>query len=300
MSEVGLFLAVALVYFVGRLAILGGLGGKSEKGLSVRQIAINYVADFFRPVILRSVKLTHITIIGVASGILISVAIVLYMNWVARSKRPSQSESLLGSRRIMDRKGVWLLLSWLFSLLGVFAFTRTFNHYNMYMPVIPFSVLFSVLLSESLRLALRGITVSDSVSISYIHYIGTAANCLLMIVLVNLLITSPVLNSYREWEISGDIAEMVLPQIVSVVEGAGEVKYLDIQNVPLDIASYPYRLSVTYLDKRVFESWIKLMTGKYVTVSVDRVIYRAVPRDITVEPIRNYQGKYEVSLFPVW
>ena len=119
-------------------------------------------------------------------------------------------------------KSCLFCLCWLIFPLGIYVITLTFSSRCMYIPVIPFSILLSIGLSEGFRSCRKHWKVykpyKDKGSRSLL--VSKSIGLLILIALsISLLLTSPLVVSYKDWENAGEISFMYLGKFAEIVPG---------------------------------------------------------------------------------
>jgi hypothetical protein len=168
-----------------------------------------------------------------------------------------------------SKKPVVFLLAWLLLPLGIYLFLLEHSHRSMYIPVIPFSAILSVLLVENVQsiispvserycssgLLLRSL-LCDFKSINFMILAG---------LLISLLIYSPLVRikgEYGEWRDSGEIWSIFLPKLSKITATLPNEAIIHILNLPERISSYqkviPHAKSVSSLGGYSIKSWLDL------------------------------------------
>ena len=160
------------------------------------------------------------------------------------------------------------LLIWLFLPLSIYLLTLNFSHRNMYISVIPFSAILSVMLVESLQSTTRIIRKyylsGSSCRSSLIK--SAVINFTIFIIIaslsISLLAYSPLVRTYKEWEDSGKISSMFLYRLSEIVTDLPNDAVIHVYNLPDGISSYeakiPHAKEVAYLADYSIKSWLDL------------------------------------------
>ena len=163
-------------------------------------------------------------------------------------------------------KSVFFSLIWLSLPLGIYSLARTFDHRYMYISVIPFSVILSIMLVESVQSTIRGIMRRKSHSLDSSYRSSLISYAVIGFItaglLVSLLAYSPLVRTYGEWEDSGKISSMFLHKLSEVVTELPNDAIIHVHNLPIRISSYkakvPHARSVVYLRDYSIKSWLDL------------------------------------------
>ncbi len=167
-------------------------------------------------------------------------------------------------------KLVVFLLIWLSLPLSVYLSTLNFSHRNMYISVIPFSAILSVMFVESFQSTIRRTIVGEyhsscsSCRSSLIK--STVANFTILIIIaglsISLLACSPLVRTYGEYEDSGKISSMFLYSILGIITELPNDAVIHVYNLPNGISSYEARIlhskEVAYLADYSIKSWLNL------------------------------------------
>ncbi|MDO8281267.1 MAG: hypothetical protein Q7U10_01365 [Thermodesulfovibrionia bacterium] len=160
-------------------------------------------------------------------------------------------------------KLITFLVVWMLIPLGIYIATLTFDHHDMYVSVIPFSMIVSIVLCGSYRTVLQGIRKSRASSYSLkISFQNT--NILKLIVIaamaISLFLYSPLLKKYGEWEATGTISREILEKLSNIITELPDNAVIYLVDFPSGIASYkkliPHSREVGYYAEFSIESWI--------------------------------------------
>lgn len=149
------------------------------------------------------------------------------------------------------------LLVWIIVPLAIYLITVTFDHHDMYVSVIPFSLILSITLFESLQSATQGI--KEKISLTNF---SVAKFIIIVVLIVSLFAYSPLVKRYGEWDAAGKISKMFLDKLSRIIPELPNDSVLHIYNFPSGIASYraviPHAREVTYYGEFSIESWIMM------------------------------------------
>jgi hypothetical protein len=160
-------------------------------------------------------------------------------------------------------KSCLFCLIWLILPLGVYLMTSTFTPRCMYIPVIPFSIMLSIGLGEVFRSCRKGWKVYKLYrnkesrnplaikAIAFVVLIGLS---------ISLLVASPLMVDYKEWENAGKISSMYLEELSEIVPGLPSNCVVYLYGFPYwcEYLSLTYDLGHTNLLDYSIKSWIDL------------------------------------------
>jgi len=150
---------------------------------------------------------------------------------------------------------IGFLLIWMLVPLAVYLATVTFDHHDMYISVIPFSLLLSIIFFKSFHSAAQKIKEKISFFNPKIIQFMT-----IVFLIISLFAYSPLARTYGEWEASGKISKMFLDKLATIIPELPKDSVLHIYNFPSSIASYraeiPHAREVTYYSEATIESWL--------------------------------------------
>ena len=162
-------------------------------------------------------------------------------------------------------KIVVFFLLWLCLPLTIYLSTFIFTHRYMYISVIPLSGILAILLWENAQTAIRAIRANNRGALYSTLGVTAPAHHLLLLVTaitVSLVIYSPLLRRYGEWEDSAKISASFLHRLSQIVPQLPNDAVIYIFNLPHRISSYdtqvPRVKTVSYLDSYSIKSWVNL------------------------------------------
>lgn len=197
----------------------------------------------------------------------------------------TQRHAMRGFLASPSGRSVAFLLIWLFLPLGLFVATLNFSHRNMYIAVIPFAALLSVVFVEGFerirlpRASYRSLSTDPG-------FLGGVATGMLM---VFLMAYSPLLRDYREWEDSGIVSSMFLHELSEVVSTLPNDVVLHIYDLPNGISEYedkvPAVRTAGHLARHSIKSWLDLKHpgNRMKVVLHDRAPIESRPSDVDLE-----------------
>ncbi len=236
----------------------------------------------------------------------VSVAFVLVLNLYPQAARSRAHAETF--------KHLLFLAIWLVLPLGVFLAALAFDHRNMYLPAVPFSLLLAIALIESAGATRRNLadrraraSFGESPerplpggpgSLQAVAAVGLLAATSGL--LVNLVAFSPLLRDYREWRDSGEISRLFLTELVEIADGLPDGTRLRIHGLPDAVA---YRdggarvKSATFLSSYSIESWLEMARpGRRIEVELrDRQALSARPDAVGLE-MRREDGLAAVTV----
>lgn len=146
-------------------------------------------------------------------------------------------------------KLVVFLLIWLLLPLCIFLMTTTFMDRYMYMSVIPFSSILSIILIESFQSIRRRIRGFGTV-VTFLITAGLS---------VSLFAYSPLVKTYREWEYTANIKRMFLHRLSEIIPELSNNTVIHIYNLPSRVFyqgdTSPIK-TLWCLDYFVVKSWL--------------------------------------------
>ncbi|MCK4584656.1 hypothetical protein KAU13_04505 [candidate division WOR-3 bacterium] len=197
----------------------------------------------------------------------------------------------------VNRKLMFLLLTWTLLPFIIYVLTLNFSHRSMYISIIPFSAILSIMLVESFQLTVRRIKMRESNYAdsprhsSLIKSTGISLKIFIIIaiLLFSFIASSPLIRTYGEWEDSGNVSSMFLYNLLGIVPKLPDNAVIHIYNLPGSIPSYktkiPHARSVTYLRDYSIKSWLDLnYPDNNMKVVIHKSSYPAVcPSNLNLE-----------------
>lgn len=262
------YLVLTVSYLTWRTLVLGGLGGYSRSGplefdercAYVVNIFHNYIIDLMYPAdplgVLNCCYANWWTLVALT---FFCAYIGFYISGFTFSKGSSYR-----------RESVNLLLClafWLLIPLLLFITTFTFAHRNMYIPTISFSALLAYPLAETLKstwttwfrfrsderkifmpcLSLKAREVVVAMGVLMFCY---------------LLIYSPLVRNYDQWEASARMGRIILTRLASGTHELTQDCRVNLYNIPECLKSYEKKEAkakeVTYLSDYSIKSWLNM------------------------------------------
>ena len=157
--------------------------------------------------------------------------------------------------------------SWLMLPLILFIATLTFAHRSMYIPAIPFSALLAYPLAESLKRLLNMLSkIRHESSVELKVFFQYKSEVIVVVLGLSmfcfLLLYSPLIRPYDQWEASGRIGRLVLTKLASGTRQLNQDCRVNLYNLPNCLRSYekkePKAKDVTYLSDYSIKSWLNL------------------------------------------
>lgn len=202
-------------------------------------------------------------------------------------------------------KLITFLVVWMLIPLGIYIATLTFDHHDMYVSVIPFSMIVSIILCGSYRTFLHGIKKSQSLFCSPIKYFQNAKIVELIVLTAmstTLFLYSPLLKTYGEWEATGKISREILEELSNIIPRLPDNAIIYLENFPSGITYYkeiiPHAREVGYYAEFSIESWI-VMTYPDRRLKVHINSKRELsdyPDDVTLELEYEMDNKVKINI----
>jgi 4-amino-4-deoxy-L-arabinose transferase-like glycosyltransferase len=202
-----------------------------------------------------------------------------------------------------DRGKIFLLLLlWLLLPLIIYLITVTFDHHDMYIPVIPFSIILAALLISKGEIVLcrTGCTESapvhaQSLKRKPLWHFGIVAS-----IVLSLIIFSPLFFKYGEWAASGKVQKMFIEKLSSKLNSFPDNSTLQISDFPGGIESYrnkmPRAREVSYYAAFSIKAWLD-MTYPNNSINViiqNKVELPEIPLDIELRIDKNTDGSIRI------
>lgn len=262
------YLVLTISYLAWRTLVLGGLGGYSrsvplefdEICDYVVNIFHNYIIDLIYPAdplgVLNCCYANWWTLVALT---FFCAYIGLYLLGFTFSKDSSYR-----------RESVNLLLClayWLLIPLLLFINTLTFSHRSMYIPTISFSALLAYPLAKTLKSMwatwFKFRSDEEKISIqgpgSKAREFVIAMGCLMFFYL---LIYSPLMRNYDQWEASARMGRIILTRLASGTHELTQDYRVNLYNLPECLKSYENKQAkakeVTYLSDYSIKSWLNM------------------------------------------
>jgi hypothetical protein len=274
---------VTLVYMMGRILVLDGIGGYLESNAetaSTLGYTLSIIRCFFQDL------LDPADFWGCVLGGDLCIALVL-LPFIALCilahltlKRETSTESEIPGRQTT----VIFLLVWIVLPLAVFSLTKTFAHRSMYAAAIPFSALMAVAVQASIKLlrpVWRGTFHWPGFNTG--HFAAIVLLCLCIGNTICLVSYSPLFHTYQHWNDSARISATFLDKLAKIVGKLPKNSVIHICDLPEGISSYndkhPRAKEVTYIRDYSIKSWLDLrFPGNTIKVLVHR---RSWPRSFS-------------------
>jgi hypothetical protein len=278
------------IYMVWRGYVLGGMGGGIQKQ-SVFMIFIKYILGLVYPVdflglnveVMYSKSAEFRLAVGIlAVGVLVSLFLSLKHFRESAWHLISSNES----------KVFVLMCFWLMMPLGLFVVSGTFARRNIYLAVLPFSILLAVVIGSAFRpLWEKGnlFQIPNSIGdgIRVMSGIGGTLLC------ASLIFFSPAFQSYDEWRDSAKVSEMFFHQLETIADRIPANSTIEFIDLPWGIVRYDNMMvrakTVSYLTGYSIKSWIDMVyPNKKAEVRVKS--YRPLeemPSDLRIEIIED-------------
>jgi hypothetical protein len=283
------YLVVTVIYIMWRGYVLQGIGGVSQtSAFSGLNTLKSYSTDLIYPVPLHGIVPGNL--IWVASLVILFILLI----FVFINRKPI----LMSVQHSDVGRIVTFLLFWLLLPLGLLLATRTFSHWNMYVSVIPFSAILSIVLVESLRLVVQRPSVEQTATnLRWLPCMAGGSFIIASGLVLSLLSFSPIIRAYGEWEDSGKISAMILNKLSEAVTELPDHTTIHIYDLPAGISTYatkiPHVQSVRYLADYSIKSYLNMTNPDnrievVVENTTDLSIYpRDINLEITMEPGNN-------------
>lgn len=189
---------------------------------------------------------------------------------------------------------IWILLP-----LTFFAFSGSFGHRYMYIALVPFSGLISIILIDGMA-AYFGKSDFSSLSNFFLRSGFTFRQvinfCMIFLVVGGLTFipTSLVFRRYGEWEATGKVYSMILEKLSSQITTIPDGATIYIDNVPSRLYLYENQYyhpeEVQYMSEEAMRSWLYLkFPDKHLDVAYETIILSDCPQSIDLVQ-RNLSG----------
>ncbi|MDO8281268.1 MAG: hypothetical protein Q7U10_01370 [Thermodesulfovibrionia bacterium] len=259
------YLVLTIVYLVWRTYILNGIGGyvNEPSGIfsaskQMFQIVIVYFQLLLYPVDFFFYKARDILLISSLFVLLLSICCLIGCYQYVKLKKH-------GFNVIHDRLIVFLFL-WMLLPLAIHMLTLNIPYWGMYIPGIPFSAIFSIMLVDSFQYTMKkikGYCFSTFTLRSLFIDTRVLSFLLMAALLISLLAHSPLVRKYRGWEESGTVSYLVLDKLLRVVDKIPNDSVIEIYNLPKDVPAYEFDILHTVhiiflLHNHSIKSWLDL------------------------------------------
>lgn len=311
-------LAVTLVYIVWRAYVLQGIGGYENQNFTSSEtlwFSLNtsksYISNLLYPVSINYIipKSLARVLFSVDEMILacLSISLTISVASLFLTSGTNQMKSL--SSKYGIGKTMAFLLLWLLAPLCFFLVTRTFDHRYMYIPVIPFSALISIVLVENLQIVIHRLAIRQSATnFHWKQYAASGSFILTSGLVIYFLSFSPLIRTYREWEDNGNLSSMILQKLSNVVNDLPNHQNTNytirIRNLPAGITTdktgIPHVKSVNYLEKYSIKSYLDLTypNNQIEVVISHRVTLSRFPRNIDLEYTIKEKNNVIITIAP--
>jgi len=253
------YIMVTAGYIAVRLYVLGGIGGYTTrpKGLSsifqqLIYISCNYFISLVYPVdFLQLTSLFHASAVTLFPFFILLFFVVLILvaySFIGIYRYDKIKKYFMETG---EGKIVGFMLIWLFLPLIVYLLTLIYGRYYLYIAIIPFSIILSVIFCMSLQPIIKrkvGSLLVTSVTRLF------AIACLL----ISLLAYSSILRKYDGWEDSSKISQAFFNKIQEYLPHMPNDAVLHIYNFPAGILNTPYAKEVEFPANYSIKPWLDL------------------------------------------
>ncbi|MBI5056277.1 MAG: hypothetical protein HZB61_06670 [Nitrospirae bacterium] len=247
------YFVITFLFFTWRAYILQGINlPQRQSGTGLRMIIESYVGSLLYPVdFLGSLfgYLPYRTLLFVSIIIIIGIY---------------QYEKIKKSMNLSYRKSVFFFLAWLLIPLGVYLMTSKFDYRYMYIPIIPFSGILSIMITEGITLTIQKIKERKYQPAGFcLSWINTTISSFIIAGLsFSLIAYSPLFRTYREWEDTGRMSSIFLHKVSEIASQLPDDGVIRIFNLP-DYVSPPDAVNThvktaAYLAGYSVKSWLDL------------------------------------------
>lgn len=187
-----------------------------------------------------------------------------------------------------EAKQLFFLFIFLLLPLAVYIVTVTFDHRYMYLPLIPFSAILSVIIVEGFKYLLKQINRPDFAGFDrrlfLINY-KVISTLLATAVSFSLFAYSPILRSYREYEYNGNVAKVMFDKVTDILSNMPDDTVINLYNMPGRILYHgdiPPVRSIFCLDPGTLKIWLDLNypNNKYSVTVHNTIVYEIHKRDL--------------------
>jgi hypothetical protein len=149
------------------------------------------------------------------------------------------------------------LLVWLFLPLSIYLPVLTFTHPNIYISIIPFSALVTIIMVEKFQSVIQKIRGKEPINIFNI-----SSFIIIFALLIFSLTYSPLVRKYKDWNVASDLYLMFFYKLSEIVAVLPDDTTIYIHNLPKLIFSSDIRVprvqTATYLTDYAVKSWLNL------------------------------------------
>jgi len=164
-------------------------------------------------------------------------------------------------------KLVFFLTIWILLPLIIYLTALNFSHRNMYLSVIPFSALLSVILVEKYKSLKQNIKVKKNRPFTSFYHLSLAKTQVISLAVIagllfSLLAYSPLIRKYGEWKDCGIVCSMFLNKLSEITAELPNDADIHVYNLIKGFSQYdlklPHAKDVTYLGNYSIKSWLDL------------------------------------------
>lgn len=218
---------------------------------SVMKISELYPVNYF------IFKARDSIVISLSTAVLLSILIIAVIN-----SRNNIKDYLLHTN--MGRT-IQLMIVWMFLPLIIYFPTLTFFHRGMYFPLIPFSIIISIIVVKLVRDAWPELKKSGTGN--YLEKVDlrklVAASALAcLIILISFVPAYPLFHKYDEWRVAGDISSRFYEKFDVIAKGLPPNVEVEFYNLPKTFSAarenFFHGREVAYLTDYSIKSWLNL------------------------------------------
>ncbi len=202
-------------------------------------------------------------------------------------------------------KNILFLLIWLFlpTVFCIYLLSPT-SHRCMYIAIIPFSIIMSILITESVEHLTSKVNEcrSRSVCLYQSLFNSIITSIIIVVFCASLIAYSPLFRKYREWEAMSDITHTVLNDITGILPQLPEDAVIHIYNLPVSIIPYrneiPHSEEVSVLAGFSIQAWIDLVypENRMKVIKEGDVKLASPPESVEMEVERKEGNEFNLTI----
>ena len=199
------------------------------------------------------------------------------------------------------------LITWMALPLLVYLLTFSFSHRTMYFSVIPFSVLFTYLLSKNIvkltelfkERSSQNLATNIKLLLNNKIFYTTLLTLLLYL---SLIYFSPLFHKYEGWMKNGEFYRKFFTTLSIKYKSLPVKGDIEIHNLPISVSSlkrdFPCTTGWTYIERYTVKSWLNLhFPDNHIHVkNIKYVRLRTIPKDIVLKVERKGNNSAIISV----
>ncbi len=263
------YFIITFIYLAVRIYVLGGIGGYADKPHGIfavfpllSDICVKYFWNLVYPVDFLHLNSLFKPLQSIFTQIGLLIIFFIFTCFIIIYNLNKIKEYF---RTSTYGRVIIFLLIWLILPLSVYLLTFISGRYYLYISVIPFSMILSIITVESFKTAVQKIKehlFPDTPFTSAYINSKVMKFTVMASLIFSLLAYSPLIRTYGEWKDTGYILERFFHKLSKIIPELPNDAVIHIYNFPNGIVSYetriPHAEEVEYPTAYGIKSWLDL------------------------------------------